>query len=263
MSRRKILLLTGVPALIAIGLGFYVPRYFSPIPGLIEELRSCLEPTDEEASGAQADVEPRQCIRLEIVVMMVNLDKTRMPLLADRENADQVVCGVVRDRDRMLTIVQQLRRADCLANVTEPTMLTVSGQPGSVMVGGQMLILAEDGMVAGYKHYGTSVKVLPTLQKDGRIHLQAEVELSEPKRSDRTNGVPEFNLMEAKSSILVRDGQTCFIGGVKWKNRRARTTQVPLLSNLPGIGTWFQFTRERDIEEELLLLVTPRLVAGP
>ena len=129
MSRRKILLLSGVPALIAIGLGFYVPRYFSPIPGLIEELRSCLEPTDEEASSAQADVEPRQCIRLEIVHMMVNLGKTRMPLLADRENDDQVVRRVVTNRDRMLAAMHQLRRQHCLANVSEPTMLTLSGAP--------------------------------------------------------------------------------------------------------------------------------------
>ena len=36
--------------------------------------------------------------------------------------------------------------------------------------------------------------------------------------------------------------------------------KAPYLSELPGIGSWFGFTREREYDEELVVLATPRII---
>ena len=71
---------------------------------------------------------------------------------------------------------------------------------------------------------------------------------------------PEFDIMEARTSIELRHGQTCFVGGLKRKNKWMNKTRVPRISDLPGIGSTFVFRHEALVDEELLILATPTLV---
>ena len=58
----------------------------------------------------------------------------------------------------------------------------------------------------------------------------------------------------------MKPGETLVIGGLSQKRIKKIAMQAPVLSKLPGVGSWFCFTRQREIEEELVILATPRIV---
>jgi Flp pilus assembly secretin CpaC len=251
VSRRKILLLCGSLAIAAISLGFYVPHYFSPIAELVAEMRSLLEPTSEEAAGADLELDQKKVIEIEVLVALIDLSKTGSLLLADEENGVRPVCGVVKDSDRFFAILRQLGREDCIHILSQPSMATRSRSLGTVSAGQQVPIV-ENGIATGLKFYGSQVELLPTLRSDGRIHLDVVVEYSEPH---------EGAAIGVKGSIVVRDGQTCFFfSGVKRNFKRTSVLAVPLLHDVPGIGPWFVFRRDVEAEHEMLVIVTPKLV---
>ena len=250
MSRRKILLLCGSLAIAAISLGFYVPEYSSPIAELVAEMRSLLEPANEEAAGADLDPDQKKVIQMEVLVALIDLSKTGSLLPADEENEGRPVCGVVKDSDRLFAILRQLGREDCFVTLSQPSMAARSRAPATMSAGREVPIV-ENGIVTGLKFYGSHVELLPSLRSDGRIHLDVAAEYSEP---------PESAAIGVKGSIVVRDGQTCVFSGGKRHFKRTSVVAVPLLRNVPGIGPWFHFRRQVEAEHEMLVLVTPKLV---
>jgi Flp pilus assembly secretin CpaC len=267
MSRRNIFLLAGILSAAGVSLGFFVPSFLpSPTQGLVKKLRSCLDATSEEWNDDDMQLAGSEKIQVRLLIAALNISKTRTNLLADDENAAKAVCGVVKDDDRLHMILQRLRHEGCLKLFAEPTISTMNGRPARVMSGGEVPIRAAgDGAVIEMKEFGTSANMLPILRKDGRIHLQLEVTLSQPKAHiDLSKGVAgdhEFDIVQAKASLVLKDEQTGFIGGMKRKDIDRSAYHVPGFSELPGIGSCLVFPREVEIDEELLILVTPKLVS--
>ena len=58
-----------------------------------------------------------------------------------------------------------------------------------------------------------------------------------------------------------REGQTLAIAGLLQTSTNARTLRVPGLGDLPIVGPWFSSNRIETVETELVVLVTPELVA--
>jgi Flp pilus assembly secretin CpaC len=250
MSRRKILLLCGSLAIAAISLGFYVPEYFSPIAELVAEMRSLLEPASEEAAGAELDPDQKKVIQIDVLVALIDISKTGSLLPADEENEDRRVCGVVKDSERFFAILGQLEREDCIVTLTRRSWATANGAPAT-MSAGQEVPIVENGIVTGLKFHGSRVELVPSLRSDGRIHLVVATEYSEP---------PESAAIGVKGSIVVHDGQTCFFSGGKRNFDRTSVVAVPLLHDVPGIGPWFEFRREVEAEQKMLVIATPKLV---
>ncbi len=71
---------------------------------------------------------------------------------------------------------------------------------------------------------------------------------------------PVISTREASTQVLVRDGQTIVLGGLREHQRDVTRSGVPLLSNLPLIGGLFGSARRRTNETELYLFLTPRII---
>jgi type II secretory pathway component GspD/PulD (secretin) len=261
MSRRRILVLAGVASVTALGLACYLPELFSPVPGLVLDLKSCLEPRDETPHGAEAASDPPQRILTKLLYVGFNVSRAGTSLLPDEENERKGVCGVVKDEERLRNVLERLRAEGSLRLSSDFQIETLSGQAAYMMSGGEIPVLSTvDGVsVISHKPYGIIVEVLPKVGKNGLIHLQMNETVSELKAPAAGPGPPEFDIMKARISIELRDGQTCFIGGLKRKSKWMTETRVPLASDLPGIGTSFVFRHEALVDEELLILATPTL----
>jgi hypothetical protein len=88
---------------------------------------------------------------------------------------------------------------------------------------------------------GWCVNLRPRLTRQGEVLLELEGE-----RDKASAG---------KIAVWVRSGETLIIGGLKQPGRGTKTLRAPLLSKLPRVGSWFTWTYERDLEEELILLL--------
>ena len=75
------------------------------------------------------------------------------------------------------------------------------------------------------------------------------------------NGVPSINTNEIQTEVLIDNGQTIVLGGIYQTDKNVSTTKTPLLGDLPYVGALFRQTVERDDKQELLIFITPRIIA--
>ena len=64
-----------------------------------------------------------------------------------------------------------------------------------------------------------------------------------------------------KTQVLVNNGQTVVIGGIYQNSRLHTVTKVPLLGDIPLIGYLFRNTNVDNTRTELLIFLTPRILA--
>ena len=106
--------------------------------------------------------------------------------------------------------------------------------------------------------------VTPHITADRSIIMKVEVQRTAPDDSDETpTGSPAIAKNEAVTETLVKDGQTLVIGGIYVVRKSDRQSGVPYFKEIPVLGTAFKKNETRDIRQELLVFVTPRIVVNP
>jgi type IV pilus assembly protein PilQ len=144
-----------------------------------------------------------------------------------------------------------------------PRVITESGQSAFVMFGTEMPVGSLNQVT--YRHVGHKIAVVPRLGEDGKILLDFEQRYSRlaSNRLIPTPGgaQPAIEWVAAKSVARVAEGETLLIGGLARQASIKQTLTVPLASRLPVIGSWFHFSWQREIDEEIVVLITPRHVA--
>jgi type IV pilus assembly protein PilQ len=109
-----------------------------------------------------------------------------------------------------------------------------------------------------------SLDVTPHITSDRSIIMKVEVKRNAPDDSVPTpTGSPAIAKNEATTETLVKDGQTLVIGGIYVVRTADRESRVPYFHRVPVIGNAFKNKEVRDIRQELLVFVTPRIVVNP
>ncbi|CAD5948402.1 AMIN domain-containing protein [Planktothrix agardhii] len=60
--------------------------------------------------------------------------------------------------------------------------------------------------------------------------------------------------------IRLRDGQTLILSGIIQENERATVSKIPLLGDLPIVGSLFRRTNKQNTRAEVIVLVTPQIL---
>ncbi len=178
--------------------------------------------------------------------------------------------GVIGQRTALLGFLEALN-VEALAKVlAKPTVVTLSGRPAAITSGGQTPILTSGGIGApsvSYKDFGTVVFFLPVVLGNGKIHLEVAAELSSIDTSAGitvpgtvTTSVPGFTVRRVQDAVQIEDGQTFAIGGLIQTKTNGVINRVPVLGDIPFVNVLFSKKSFKDEDEELLILVTPRLV---
>jgi type IV pilus assembly protein PilQ len=109
-----------------------------------------------------------------------------------------------------------------------------------------------------------SLDVTPHITADRSVIMKIEVQRNAPDDSVPTpTGSPAIAKNEAATETLVKDGQTLVIGGIYVVRTADRESRVPYFHRVPVIGNAFKNKEVRDIRQELLVFVTPRIVVNP
>lgn len=110
-----------------------------------------------------------------------------------------------------------------------------------------------------FKEAGIKLKVKPEIREGGVIELDVTQELSEV--ADFLNGIPALDKRNLVSKFQVRDRNTLVIGGLM-QNRKGKTDSgIPGLMDIPWLGRLFKSDQDRVDKRELVLFVTPRIIA--
>jgi type IV pilus assembly protein PilQ len=69
------------------------------------------------------------------------------------------------------------------------------------------------------------------------------------------------NSREANTRVIVKNGQTAVIGGIYRSDVTEGITGVPWLKDIPVLGALFRGTSTDKQRSELLIFLTPRILA--
>jgi general secretion pathway protein D len=154
--------------------------------------------------------------------------------------------------------------------VSRPVLLASNNTEASLLVGTQQPFVQvsrslptetpQRDQVVQYRDVGTKLTVRPTINQDGYVSLYVQQELSAATGENQFNA-PVIASREATTQVLVGDGQTIVIGGLRDQVQDRVRTGVPLLADIPLLGGLFGGTQTRSTEIELFLFITPTIIA--
>jgi pilus assembly protein CpaC len=183
--------------------------------------------------------------------------------------------GAIKDGTNQLLIDAE-KRDGLIRILAEPSVMAISGQEGSFLAGGKVLIPVAQSTVAGSaavtleeKEFGVGLKFVPTVLSGGRINLKVAPEVSELSRegigvSAGTIGtrsvLPLITTRRAATTVQLADGQSFAIGGLLKSSIATNIKALPVLGEIPILGALFRSSDFQSEKTELVFVVTPRLV---
>jgi pilus assembly protein CpaC len=165
-------------------------------------------------------------------------------------------------------VIRALEESGTARRLAEPNLVTLSGDTASFLAGGEFpfLVPGSNGTtVVEFKKFGVGLEFTPTVMKNQLIHLQVKPEVSEidPSRNVTVGNltIPGITVRRASTTVELRDGQSFVIGGLLQATNTSNQEGVPWLGDVPVLGSLFRSPRFRKQETDLIIIVTPRLVA--
>jgi len=112
-----------------------------------------------------------------------------------------------------------------------------------------------------FRKANLSLKVKPQITPDGKITMTLDINKDTPNTRLSTGAGIAIDTKHVKTEVLVENGGTVVIGGIYTQESRDNTQRIPFFGDLPYIGWLFKNREWIDDKTELLVFITPRIVA--
>jgi pilus assembly protein CpaC len=163
--------------------------------------------------------------------------------------------------DSMIHLLVNRGHARLLA---EPTLTCISGGQADFLVGGEVPIPVQnqDGALnVTFKQFGIILNVEPQANADGLIRTKVGVEVSSVDKANSVLGIPGFATRKTNTEMNVQSGEPMIIAGLFSADDAKTVAKVPGLGSIPVLGELFKSRQFRRGETELVVLVTPQIIA--
>lgn len=197
-----------------------------------------------------------------------------LPAAAKQPVLGRVYLGSVgEDRfEALLTFLNTIVDAKLLAS---PKIAVVNNQEATIHVGRREVYLettttqseSNTTIVETPKWVDTGVllSVIPKINDEGYITMSIKPEITSIARWYKSPTGREYPVTEvstAQTKVMVKDGTTVIIGGLRRKEEIQSIEQVPFFSKIPLIGNLFRSEETTTIQSELVVFITPHIISG-
>jgi pilus assembly protein CpaC len=155
--------------------------------------------------------------------------------------------------------------------LAEPNIVALNGKQASFLAGGEYPFPVVQGGGSSnaislmFKEYGIRLNFIPTITPRGTIRLQVAPEVSALDFSDaiEVSGyeVPAITTRKMQTEVELSDGQSFVLGGLIDNTESQTFTKIPFLGDIPVLGKFFQAQTKSRANSELLVIVSPEIVA--
>ncbi len=152
----------------------------------------------------------------------------------------------------------------------EPSIVTLDNREARILVGQETPVRVIDAGAAAtiggparanvqFKETGIILTVTPHITSNRQIRMQIEAEQSELRIVGGDLGF-FIDKRNARTQLLVRDGETAVIGGLTQTQITKNRSGIPILGELPLLGRLFSQYNETEEKKDLLILITPTII---
>ena len=162
-----------------------------------------------------------------------------------------------------------LKENQALDVVSEPSVLAVNNKESSIYVGEKISIQTSSSVTDGgtsrtnyqREDVGLTLKVKPRISSEEKVTLEISTLLEGIKETkDSTSGNPDTLKKEIKTTAILNNGESVIIGGLI-ENRNETTNQkVPVLGDIPVMGSLFRNDLTTMSKKNLVVIVTPYMI---
>ncbi|MDP8243371.1 MAG: hypothetical protein P9L94_04760 [Candidatus Hinthialibacter antarcticus] len=159
--------------------------------------------------------------------------------------------------------------------LSRPSILTRNNQEAVITVGQEVPFITSSQTtdqgntinVIEYEDIGIILRVTPFITKDGLVEMILAPEIStitdETVPISETVNSPVFAKRSADTVVVTPNGQTVVIGGMMEDNNIEVESKIPILGDIPLLGSIFRRTQNNKSKTELLIFLTPYVMEGP
>lgn len=170
-------------------------------------------------------------------------------------------------------LISALETKGLVRRLAEPNLIALSGDSARFLAGGEFPVPIASTPVAGalptvtieFKKFGVELGFVPTVLSRGVINLRVEPSVSELDFANAVQiagtTIPALSRRDARTTVELRDGQSFAIAGLLQTRNRQDVSQLPWIGSVPVIGNLFSSKSYQQEETDLVIIVTPRLVA--
>jgi type IV pilus assembly protein PilQ len=195
--------------------------------------------------------------------------------IATQEMPQEMHLGIIGKHD-FDTIIKYLQTIGETRIISNPKLAVVNNQEAKIHVGEEIPYVISTTVGAGeatasvaeevqIEDVGVLLSVVPTINEEGYVTMTLKSEISsviEFYTTPTGNQIPIKDTSTAETTVMVKEGSTIIIGGLRKEQNEKTVKQVPLLGRIPLLGILFSQSSRKKSRTELLIILTPKLISG-
>lgn len=178
------------------------------------------------------------------------------------------------DADDFEVQIRSLEQVSDTKILSNPKILVTNNEEAKIHIGdtvpyiisttsgtGDNAITSED---VRFVDVGLKLNVTPNINDEGMVTMRLRPEISTvvAQVSSEGGGIPQVNKTEVETTVMVQDGNTIIMGGLKKADKAHVKKGFPVLMDLPWFGPAFGRTDDSITETEIVIFITPTILSG-
>ncbi len=178
--------------------------------------------------------------------------------------------SLINSAGNVRVVLNALASQDLLKVISSPSLMVLDNHTATMAVGDQVPVLTSttdilsgNGAVTStvqYRDTGVSLAVTPSVNSGNLVTMQIDQTMTDQSASVGANNQPVFLQRQIGSKVAVRSGETIVLGGLIKDNRTSGKAGIPVLKDVPVLGSLFSNTNDTGKRTELLVVITPKVV---
>jgi type IV pilus assembly protein PilQ len=177
-----------------------------------------------------------------------------------------IAFGFLSRKININLVLDALEAQNKTTSLAKPEVVTVENAKAIITLGSEIpyATVSSAGTQVQFKEALLSLDVTPTVIREPgdvtRVKMVVNVQNNSVGALVTTTGgdVPSINRRTATTQVVVKEGETLAIGGIRQRQVLENVQKVPFLGNIPIIGFFFRSTsRTTDPNREMVVFITP------
>lgn len=185
------------------------------------------------------------------------------------------VTGVIKwigNKQTVQVAVRALQEKGIIKLLANPRLVCLSNEEASFLVGGEIPVPVPTQTSVGggmsvaieWKEYGIKLHFTPAIVDSDLVRLAIAPEVSSLDYSNTVQfagwDIPAIRTRRASATVELNSSQSIVLGGLTAQETLSTERKVPGLGHIPLLGMLFTRKQKTTTENELLIIVTPRII---
>lgn len=174
-----------------------------------------------------------------------------------------IAAGILTDNGYLDMELSALENAGYAEIVSQPRVVTSDKQKATIKSGKQIPFQeasASGATSTSFKDAILKLEVTPQITPDNNVIMDLIITKDSVGEITSTGGL-SIDINQIDTKVLVPNGETVVLGGVFGVDSAKTDVKVPVLGDIPYLGRLFKHTLRSENKTELLIFITPKIIA--